>query len=76
MSQTNNEKYHIRKDYEAFDLISDLAWCKQDDLPPTQLAAVLFALKYIIRAGRKNGTDDLLKAENLIHRARTGEWLK
>jgi hypothetical protein len=36
------------------------------------------AIKYILRAGRKteNSKEDLQKAENYIHRAVTGEWLK
>ncbi len=36
------------------------------------------ALKYLLRAGEKDGEtwmDDIAKAENYLHRARTGEWM-
>lgn len=36
-----------------------------------------FAVKHLLRCGRKDGVyTELKKAENYIHRARTGEWLK
>lgn len=35
------------------------------------------ALKYLLRAGRKDALDiELGKAENYLHHARTGEWLE
>lgn len=37
------------------------------------------ALKYLLRLGLKPGADvmdDIRKAENFLHRARTGEWMK
>jgi len=38
---------------------------------------VSFAVKHLLRAGLKDDVDiELLKAENYLHRARTGEWLK
>lgn len=41
---------------------------------------VACALKYLLRLGHKGSPDrvemDLLKAENYIHRARTGVWKK
>lgn len=70
----NKSKYHIRDEYEAFDLVMDLALSKATDLPLDQLIPLLFAVKYLVRAGRKPGTDDLKKAENYIHKGRTGGW--
>ena len=38
---------------------------------------VSFAVKHILRAGLKDDVDcELKKAENYLHRARTGEWLE
>jgi hypothetical protein len=37
---------------------------------------VSFAVKHLLRAGLKDDVDiELLKAENYLHKARTGEWL-
>lgn len=45
-------------------------------MTPTQKMLCVFAMKYLLRAGRKDSVDiDLQKAENYIHRARKGEWL-
>ena len=38
-----------------------------------------YAMKHLNRLGTKDGNDldeELLKAENYIHRARTGEWIQ
>ena len=38
---------------------------------------VSFAVKHLLRAGLKDDVDcELLKAENYLHKARTGLWLK
>lgn len=38
---------------------------------------VSFAVKHLLRAGLKDDVDlELKKAENYLHKARTGEWLK
>lgn len=45
-------------------------------LTPAQKYLCATALKYILRVGRKDSVDiDLQKAENYIHRARTGKWI-
>lgn len=45
-------------------------------LTPTQKFLCASALKYILRVGRKDSVEiDLQKAENYIHRARTGKWI-
>lgn len=42
----------------------------------TQKFLCASALKYILRVGRKDSVEiDLQKAENYIHRARTGKWI-
>ena len=50
----------------------------ENDIPPERAYDVVCALKYLSpRLGAKNDTPyklDLLKAENYIHRARTGRW--
>lgn len=48
----------------------------ESTLTPTQKFLCATAMKYILRLGRKNSVDeDLQKAENYIHRARTGKWI-
>ena len=51
----------------------------ENNIPPERAYDVVCALKYLSpRLGSKNDTPyklDLLKAENYIHRARTGRWL-
>lgn len=38
---------------------------------------VSFAVEYLLRAGLKDDIDcELKKAENYLHRARTGEWIE
>lgn len=45
-------------------------------LTPAQKYLCATALKYILRVGRKDSVEiDLQKAENYIHRARTGKWI-
>lgn len=45
-------------------------------LTPAQKYLCATALKYILRVGRKDSAEiDLQKAENYIHRARTGKWI-
>lgn len=52
---------------------------KREALPRAAAYCVGNALKYLLRAGNKPGEswrDDLAKAENYLHRALTGTWLK
>lgn len=61
--------------FEAIDVISRVI--NSDDLTPDQVFAVGNALKYLLRLGRKDEVDkELFKAENYLHRARTGRWLE
>lgn len=52
---------------------------RREALPRAAAYCVGNALKYLLRAGNKPGEswrDDLAKAENYLHRALTGAWLK
>lgn len=52
---------------------------KREALPRAAAYCVGNALKYLLRAGNKPGEswkDDIAKAENYLHRALTGVWLK
>jgi hypothetical protein len=49
----------------------------ESGLTPTQKHHICEAIAYQMRAGLKEGQDwrkDLEKAENYLHRARTGKW--
>ena len=60
--------------FEAIDVIE--AVINNDNLTPDQAFAVGNALKYLLRLGKKDDVaDELYKAEDYIHRARTGRWL-
>lgn len=51
----------------------------RDEIPRKPAYAIGNALKYLLRCGAKNGErwqEDVAKAENYLHRARTGEWMK
>lgn len=49
------------------------------DIPRMAIFPICNAVKYLLRCGAKKGeswSDDVAKAENYLHRARTGEWMK
>ena len=49
------------------------------DIPRKAIFPICNAVKYLLRCGAKKGEswrDDVAKAENYLHRARTGEWMK
>lgn len=51
----------------------------RDEIPRKPAYAIGNAVKYLIRCGAKKGEswrDDVAKAENYLHRALTGEWMK
>ena len=51
----------------------------RDEIPRKPAYAIGNAVKYLLRCGAKHGEswrDDVAKAENYLHRARTGEWMK
>jgi len=50
---------------------------RNDSIPDIKLISLAMALKYIMRAGLKDGEPwqkDIEKAVNLLNRALTGEW--
>ena len=52
---------------------------KREELPREAAYDIGTAVKYQCRAGLKpdnNWKDDIRKAENYLHHARTGEWIK
>ena len=49
------------------------------DISRRAIFPICNAVKYLLRCGAKKGeswSDDVAKAENYLHRARTGEWMK
>ena len=52
---------------------------EREEIPRNAIFPVCNAVKYLLRCGAKKGEswrDDVAKAENYLHRARTGEWMK
>lgn len=52
---------------------------ERGDIPRRAIFPICNAVKYLLRCGAKKGeswSDDVAKAENYLHRARTGEWMK
>lgn len=84
ITKANNLKadgdYYSRGKIETIDYLEDLM-CSliSNGVNPKVAYDVVAAIKYLSpRLGSKDNTPielDLLKAENYIHRARTGEWL-
>ena len=68
-----NEHYKLGG-FEAIDVIERVIG--NDNLTPNQSFAVGNALKYLLRLGKKDEVaSELFKAENYLHRARTGKWI-
>ena len=71
---------HYKKDriVETYLLMEQVAaniFTQTSDIKKALWAAI--AMKHLDRVGTKGNVDkELLKAENYIHRARTGDWLK
>ena len=52
---------------------------EREDIPRKAVFQICNAVKYLLRCGAKKGEswrDDVAKAENYLHRARTGEWME
>lgn len=50
---------------------------ERKDIPRRAIFPICNAVKYLLRCGAKPGENwesDVAKAENYLHRARTGEW--
>ena len=78
-SETAGAHYNIKSPvakFEAIDVIE--AVISRETLSRPVAYCVGNALKYILRAGNKPNAskwEDLAKAENYLHRARTGAWM-
>lgn len=51
---------------------------ERGDIPRRAIFPICNDVKYLLRCGAKHGEswrDDVAKAENYLHRARTGEWM-
>lgn len=62
---------------ESIELIEDIQ--TREGIPPKARYSIGNAMKYLMRCGRKSGEswkDDIAKAENYLHRALTGTWVK
>ena len=79
-NKTASGEYYDTGKMETIDhLENTLVALLENNIPPERAYDVVCALKYMsTRLGSKDDTPyqlDLLKAENYIHRARTGRWL-
>lgn len=78
-SETAGAHYDIKtptNKFEAIDVIEAVV-CRKELSRPVAYC-VGNALKYILRVGNKpnaSSWEDLAKAENYLHRARTGAWM-
>lgn len=65
-------KHYNTSEIETIDFIEQVI----KDYPPEKAFHIGNAIKYLARAPHKGSTDDdLYKAENYIHRVRTGKWM-
>lgn len=76
-----HDSHYQRQDFpEPIEVIEDLImrlWHK-NSVPPEAVYSIGNALKYLLRAGLKEGQPyhkDLDKAMNYIHRAKSGKWV-
>lgn len=79
-SEVDGAHYNIKTPTDKFEAIDVIeAVVSRETLPRPVAYCVGNALKYILRAGNKPNAMtlvDLAKAENYLHRARTGAWMK
>ena len=71
-------EHYTSSNIETIDIIEDfIASIEKRDITKKQAYNITQALKYLLRCGLKDDSSkDLFKAENYIHRARTGEWIE
>ena len=73
----NHDDHYADKSIQPIDEIEEVME-KNTDIPVKNRYSVAQSIKYIRRAGTKEGEDwkkDLRKAMNYLNRAITGEWL-
>lgn len=74
-SKAAGTHYDMSPVHEAIEIIEDVV--TRENIPRRAAYAIGNAIKYLLRAGKKQGEDwqdDVEKAENYLHRAHTGEW--
>ena len=72
-----HDKHYAEKEIEPILVIEQVMDCVSE-VPAKSRYAMAQAIRYLMRAGGKVGEDwrkELEKAENYIHRARTGQWI-
>lgn len=70
-------KYYKTDKWEAIDIIESVV--SRETIPPRAKFCVGNAIKYLLRCGEKDPKAwalDIAKAENYLHRALTGMWIK
>ena len=73
-----NDQHYANKEIEPI-LVQEQIMETVSEVPAKSRLCIAQAIRYLMRAGTKQGEDwkkELSKAENYIHRARTGEWIK
>lgn len=75
--KVKGEHYDFRACRESIEVIEQVV--SREGLPREAAYCIGNALKYLLRAGNKPGefwADDIAKAENYLHRALTGVWIR
>ena len=75
----NHDKHYAEKAIEPIDVIEETIDRLTGKLDPKAVFNIGQSLKYILRAGLKEGESvdkDLDKAYNYLHRAKKGTWVK
>jgi len=73
-----HDQHYASKEIEPI-LVQEQIMETVSEIPAKARLCMAQAVRYLMRAGTKQGEDwkkELSKAENYIHRARTGEWIK
>lgn len=77
--EINFDGHYAQKEIEPIDVIEETERrLYKAGVEPVKAGNAVRALKYLLRAGLKDGEDaekDLRKAANYMHRAETGRWL-
>lgn len=77
LEKVKGTHYDILAGISTIAILDSIA--ERKDIPRKAIFPILNAVKYLLRCGAKPGEsweDDVAKAENYLHRARTGEWME
>jgi len=78
MEQVGKQVFHAGFDELDHDMVGSETYNKQLDTIVESAVNASYGMKHLARVGTKeiaSVEQELLKAENYIHRARTGEWI-